>query len=285
MPSSSSSSSPSVADIIADRFISALKSGTVPWQKPWTAVAPSNGVSRKAYRGINAFLLGFLGSDDFYLTFNQAKSLGGSVNKGAKGFPIVFYKPFERKDKVTGETKKTFLLRYYTVFAVKDCTLPAFERPARIAFEPVAAAEALAALSSVPVSLGGSSAFYRPSAHSISLPVKESFKSVANFYATLFHEIGHSLMPVEQRSSLSPFGSSDYAKEELVAELFSALCLNDCGLLESVNFDNSAAYLGSWLKALENDSSLIIKAANEAYRRFETLKAGAAEAEGEEGEE
>lgn len=273
-----------VADLIADRFISALRNGTVPWQKPWTAVSPSNGATRKAYRGINAFLLGLLGTDDFYLTFNQAKGLGGFVNKGSKGFPVVFYKPVEKQDKATGEAKRSMLLRYYTVFAVKDCTLPAFDRPARLTFEPVGVAEALATLNPCPVSHGGARAFYRPSAHSITLPVKESFTSVANYYAVLFHEVGHSLMPVEQRNSVSPFGSSEYAKEELVAELFSALCLNHCNLLGAVNFDNSTAYLGSWLKALENNPSLIISASNEAWRRFEALTGAGKAEETEEGE-
>ena len=116
------------------------------------------------------------------------------------------------------------------------------------------------------------------------MPKREAFISVPNYYATLFHEIGHSLMPTEQRKSKSPFGSQDYAKEELVAELFASLCLQSCNLLEGVVFQNSASYLANWLKALKDDPSLIIKASREALKRYKTL-VGDSEGEGEPSEE
>lgn len=273
---SSARSKVSVADVIADRFISSLSEGVAPWQKPWASVSPSNGVSRKPYRGVNAFLLAWFGNDDYFVSFKQAQALGGMVEKGSKGLPIVFWKRMDTKDK-----KDSYLVcRYSTVFPVSKCGLPNFKRANRVIdFTPSERAEALLKRVSCPVSFGGSKAFYTPAKHQIQMPVADSFKSVANYYATLFHEVGHSLA---ESHSTDGFGSSDYAKEELVAELFASIALNECGLLGEVNFENSKAYLAGWLKALSDDKSLIQKSATEAFKRWEKLKV--AEAEGEEGE-
>ena len=276
--SSPARSKVSVADVIADRFISSLAEGVAPWQKPWASVSPSNGVSRKAYRGVNAFLLAWFGNDDYFVSFKQAQALGGMVEKGTKGLPIVFWKRVESKDK-----KDSYLVcRYSTVFPVSKCGLPNFKRANRVIdFTPSERAEAIVKRVTCPVSFGGSKAYYTPSKHQIQMPVADSFKSVANYYATLFHEVGHSLA---ESHSAEGFGSSEYAKEELVAELFASIALNECGLLGEVNFENSKAYLAGWLKALSDDKSLIQKAATEAFKRWEKLKGAETEEAGGEDE-
>jgi antirestriction protein ArdC len=272
-----------VADVIADRFIQSLKNGIAPWQKPWVAVNPQNGVSRKPYSGVNAFTLAFFGSDDYYLTFNQIKALGGQLEAGTKGLPVTYFAQVEdkKKPKVAGAKADTFLLaRYYTVFPVNKCNLPDFKRANKVInFTPVESAEKLASLNTCPVTHGGNSAHYSPSAHSIGMPKQESFKSVEQYYATLFHEIGHSL---KERGTHSKdgFGSKEYAKEELVAELFASICLNETGLLATTVFENSTAYLDNWLAVLTNDKTLIQKCASEAFKRFKKLK-GEVEAEQE----
>lgn len=260
-----------VADILADKFILALENGTIPWQKPWKSVSVQNAISRKAYSGVNAFILGFFGSDNYYLTFNQIKALGGTLEKGTKSSPVQFFSKIEA---AKSKDKKEFLLRrYYNVFPMNKVTMPegkTFKRMDKvITFTPVAEAERLADLSTCPVTLGGTRACYSPSGHAINMPAKESFKSVAHYYATLFHEIGHSLKAKGTHST--GFGSEPYAKEELVAELFSSLCLAECGLDASGTFDNSAAYLQNWLEALKGDKTLILSAASEAFKRFTLL--------------
>ena len=278
MSSAISKSKTTVSDVIADRFIKSLEAGVCPWQKPWASLAPQNAVSKKAYRGVNLFLLSMFGGDDYFLTFNQAKKLGGCVQKGSKGLPVTYWKKIKSKK----EAEKDFLVcRYYTVFALKDCGLPDFKRANKVInFEPLEQAEAILAKNTCPINFGGSSAHYTPAIHAIQMPPKDSFKSVANFYAVLFHEIGHSL-----KQNANDFGKESYAKEELVAELFASIALSHCGLLEQVNFDNSASYLASWLKALNNDKSLIQKASTEAFKRWENLMGKAEEAEAEEEEE
>jgi antirestriction protein ArdC len=262
-----------VADVIADRFIQSLQNGVAPWQKPWVSVLPQNGVSRKPYNGVNAFTLAFFGTDDYYLTFNQVKALGGHVEAGTRGLPVSFFAKVEDKRKpLAGGKFDTFLMaRYYTVFPVNKCNLPDFKRANKvIKFTPVEAAEKLASLNTCPVSHGGSSAHYSPTSHTIGMPTKDSFKSVEEYYHTLFHEIGHSLKEKGTHSK-DGFGSPEYAKEELVAELFASICLNETGLLATCVFNNSASYLDNWLKALSSDKTLIQKAASEAFKRWHKL--------------
>jgi antirestriction protein ArdC len=260
-----------VADILADKFILALENGTIPWQKPWKSVSVQNAVSRKAYSGVNAFILGFFGSDNYYLTFNQIKAMGGTLEKGTKSMPVQF---FSKIDAAKSKDKKEFLLRrYYNVFPMNKVTLAdgkVFKRMDKvISFTPVAEAERLANLSTTPVTHGGSAAYFKPSSHQIGMPSKDSFKSVAHYYATLFHEIGHSLKAKGTHSV--GFGSEPYAKEELVAELFSSLCLAECGLEAPEVTTNSTAYVQNWLTALKGDKTLILSAASEAFKRFTAL--------------
>jgi antirestriction protein ArdC len=270
----------SVSDVIAERFISALEAGTAPWQKPWVSVLPQNAVRKTAYSGVNAFTLAFFGTDDYYLTFNQVKALNGKIEEGTKSLPIQYWSKVDPKKSKNG--KEFMFAKFYKVFPLNKCGLPEFPRANKvIKFTPSEQAENLLSNNLVPVTFGGSSAHYTPALHTIAIPSKDSFRSVEKFYATIFHEIGHSLMPEAQRSLGSQgFGSEAYSKEELVAELFASLCLNHCGLLSDTTFEHNASYLANWLKALKNDKSLISKASTEAFRRFRAfVKVEATEAE------
>ena len=60
------------------------------------------------------------------------------------------------------------------------------------------------------------------------------------------------------------FGSENYSKEELVAELGSACIMHDLGIETKGTFTNSAAYIQNWLTALRNDKRMIVNAASKA---------------------
>ena len=121
-----------VYEIITERIIGLLQSGTVPWRRPWNAQAgcPKNLASKREYRGINVFLLHCLGYESpYFLTYRQAAERGGYVRQGEKGCPVVFWKwDWKPKSKDGTSTKdseaavKTIpVLRYYTVFNVAQC--------------------------------------------------------------------------------------------------------------------------------------------------------------------
>src|SRR6266403_4522451 len=116
----------SVYEIVTEQVIKQLESGVAPWRKPWRTEMPANLVSKKEYRGINVFLLAVQGyGSRYWLTYRQAQSLDGSVRKGEHGSKVVFWKidEYRKEDKETGETesRKSILLRYYTIFNLEQC--------------------------------------------------------------------------------------------------------------------------------------------------------------------
>ena len=89
-------------------------------------------------------------------------------------------------------------------------------------------------------------AFYRPSTDKIVVPELSQYSRREEYYSTAFHELTHStghLSRLNRISDVAAFGSHDYSKEELVAELGAAYLVNHCGLETTSSFNNSAAYL------------------------------------------
>lgn len=264
---------------ITNRIISALEAGTIPWHKPW--IGGSSGCisysTGKPYSLLNHLLLGGLSGE--YCTFRQCALAGGHVRKGEKSKMVVFWKPFETVNEETGETEQHFYLRYYNVFHLSQCegisprwtvsvTQPVSD------LQPDAAAEAVVqnyiARSGVILRITPSDkAFYRPSTDEVVVPQLSQYQQVSEFYSTLFHELTHSTghqKRLNRLSDIAAFGSHEYSKEELVAELGSAFLTNHCGLESETSFLNSAGYIQGWLKALKNDKRLLISAAGAAEK-------------------
>ncbi len=247
-----------VYSIITDTIIKKLEEGTVPWHMPWSSDGPRNLISGKAYRGINVFLLGSLGyMSPYWLTFKQAQSLGGHVNKGEKSVPVVFWKTWSQMetDSDTGKHEKVsrFVLRYYRVFNLEQCTLPAEEipqaDPTLKSFDPIPKAESVVtAMPNAPeITHQSHRACYSPILDIVNMPKAESFDAPENYYSTLFHELTHSTghgSRLDRKGITDPvrFGSHDYSKEELVAEMGAAFLSGHCGIEDRI-LDNSAAYI------------------------------------------
>jgi len=270
-----------VYEIITSRIVEMLNNGTIPWRKPWNAAeAPRNLLSGKAYRGINLFMLtASAGASPYWVTYRQATELGGNVGKGAKGCPVVFWRPPLKPEDGTGEEEKRgFLLRYYTVFNVDQCEGikgPAIEAKT---FEPIEeCARVVEAMQNAPsIAHGGDRAFYVPSLDAVQMPRPESFHSAAEYYSTLFHELSHSTGHASRlaRKGITDgamaFGSHDYSQEELVAEMGAAFLCGTAGI-EQATLQNSSAYLASWIKRLQGDARLVITAAAQAQRAADAI--------------
>ena len=260
---------------VTDRIIAQLEQGVIPWRKPWiasgAAISHSTG---KPYSLLNQIILGKPGE---YATFKQITDEGGRIKKGAKAQMVVFWKWIEQEDEDRpGEMKKIPFLRYYNVFHLDDCegTKPKHTKPLPNTAQPDEAAEAIAAdyLRRSGVRLiheEGNRAFYRPPTDSITLPLLAQFKDTAEYYSTLFHEMTHSTghsSRLNRLTKVAAFGSEDYSKEELVAEIGAAALVQHGGLETSSSFRNSAAYVQNWLKALRDDKRLIVSAAGQAEK-------------------
>jgi antirestriction protein ArdC len=281
-------------EIVAQSIISQLEKGTAPWRKEWVASGyePLSLSSKKRYNGINHWLLSFSAmgngySSPWWGTFKQVKAMGGSVRKGEKGTPVVLYKQFDTTN-ADGEPKKAVVMRYFTVFNADQADweneAPKYQAPeTRQSVEIIESAQKIVdtyfSREAVTLAFGGDRAYYSPSADAIQLPKQESFTNDNSFYATAFHEMGHS---TGHKSRLNRdgvvenhyFGSELYSEEELVAEFTSAFLSSETGVLpETIN--NSASYIASWLKALKNDPKMLVKAVGRAQKATDYILNGA----------
>lgn len=273
-----------ICEMVTNRLIEELEKGIIPWERPWHggegAISHSTG---KPYSLLNQFILARNGE---YITYNQCKAEGGKVKKGAKGMPVVFWKQIvvEDTDPATGEKKQKRIpmLRYYTVFHIDDCegisAKYATDAAPRIHANPDAEAEAIVTdyanreRMTINRTEASNRAFYSPTFDYVTVPTIEQFDATAEYYSTLFHEITHStghssrLARFEGNAKNAAFGSTEYSKEELVAEIGAASLVNHCGLETRSSFRNSAAYIQSWLEALRNDPTMIVAAAGKAEK-------------------
>ena len=264
---------------VTNRIIDQLEQGIIPWQKPW--IASGQAVSHatgKPYSLLNQMLLGKPGE---YATFKQIQQAGGHVRKGEKAQMVVFWKFIEQEDEETHEKKEVPFLRYYNVFHVDQCEgiTTKHATPIQANIEPDAHAEKIIAsyLDRSGVKLlhrEGDRAFYAPSSDTVTVPLLKQFSETAEYYSTVFHEIGHSTSHPSRLNRLektTSFGSESYGKEELVAELTSCVLVNYCGLETPSSFRNSAAYIQGWLKALQNDKRFIVSASGKAEKAVDLI--------------
>lgn len=268
---------------VTDRILEMLDKGTVPWRHPIRSAGgdwPKNLASGKGYRGVNVFLLAITAwtkgyGSAFWLTYKQAAERGGNVRKGEKSSMVVFWKQYETTDRETGDPKKVPVLRYYNVFNADQCDgIRAPDAPAEQAFpfEPIEAAEKIVAgyAAGPAIEHAGAQAFYRPAADLVRLPEPARFLSREFYYATTFHELAHSTGHSSRLDrgldrDLPPFGSADYSREELVAEMGSAFLCASAGI-SPPTIDQSAAYIAGWRKKLGEDKKLVIAAAGAGHR-------------------
>lgn len=272
-----------VYEIITEKIVSMLKDGVVPWRKPWqdSGLSPRNAVSKRPYRGINRFLLAATPhASPYWLTYRQADGLGGNVRKGEKSTVVVFWKrnQYVKENTETGEdeTRNGIVLRYYRVFNIEQCDLPQawldkLPKPEIREHEPVSEAQAIVdAMPQRPEMTTGQAALYRPSTDTVTLPALGTFDKPESFYATAFHELGHSTghkSRIGRKGVMerNVFGSGDYSREELVAEMTAAFLCAESGVSPAV-IENQASYIHSWLKVLKDDGKAVVIAAAQAQK-------------------
>ena len=273
----------SAYQVITDRIISLLEQGTVPWQKPWTGSDEAMSlVTQKAYRGINRFLLNISGyACPYWATLRQINKMGGKVQKGEKSTPIVFWKWLEKKDQETGEVKQLPVLRYYWVFNIEQTEgikVPEPDKPAERKFTPIEQCEII--IEYMPnrpvIQHKVQAAWYRPSADLINMPLPETFKNDESYYSTLFHELAHatgheSRLNRATLTDMAPFGTSNYSREELVAEMTASMLCGETGIINQT-IQNSAAYIQGWLGKLRGDSRLVVQAAAQAQKAADCIR-------------
>lgn len=263
---------------ITNQIIAALEQGVAPWACPWQQVGPPrNASSGRRYSGINQLVLGLVGLMREYtcqewLTFNQAKALGGSIRKGEKGVRIIFYKMIGRDDEeATGEDDESRvipIMRHFTVFNLDQ--IEGIERPEWTLPEGlgVDAAEKIIEASGAEIMHGGDRASYIPKLDLVRMPDKERFEDAGAYYATVFHELTHwtghqSRLARDGIIGSHKHGTPEYAYEELVAELGAAFLCAEVGIEGELRHEE---YIGSWLEVLKGDKRAIFRASASAQK-------------------
>lgn len=276
---------------VTDRIITQLEQGVVPWKSPYFSKVgfPRNFSTGRAYQGINVFLLGSLRfTSPYFLTFIQAKELGGNVRKGEHGSMVVKYGTYgKQEDGDAGEATEAETSRYlkaYTVFHASQIEGIEFPPPANLPELSVTektdrAREIVAAMPNAPAIHEGSAVpCYRPKTDSVHMPERCFFSGEENYFSTIFHELTHASGAkhrLARKSLLENKGINDagdtarktYAEEELVAEMGASFLNAHAGLIED-EIGNSAAYLRSWIDALKSKDAkgMIIRAASQAQK-------------------
>jgi antirestriction protein ArdC len=277
---------------VTDRIVNMLEEGVAPWQKPWnpgeaSVGMPFNPTTERGYRGGNAVHLMAAGlqrgyGDPRWMTYKQAADQGWQVRRGEKGTQIEFWdvraprKEESRPDAGEGsrdgddERRGTRLVhRVYTVFNASQIEgVPPYEPKRPTPLEVVQSGEKILENSGARVQHDQADrAFYSRSSDSIHLPPKDAFKDAAGYYGTALHELAHWTGHPSRlhRATLNEsyrFGDSNYAKEELRAELASVFLAAERGIPHDPA--QHAAYVGSWIKTLREDKNEIFRAAHDA---------------------
>lgn len=275
-----------VHNIITEQIIKQLEKAieskaSLPWRKPWTIDSsglPMSLNTGKPYRGINSLMLGFSPfTSAYWLTAKQVKARGGSINRGESYSPVIFFNWIESKD---GSGDKFPMLRFYKVWNVEQCEgidYPKPETVVKTSIERISSADKLVKeyIGKPPVK-PSSQASYSPSADTVQMPPIETFESSEFYYSTLFHEFVHSTghenrVNRKTITELNRFGSHEYSKEELIAELGASILCQHCGIDNDDTRGNSLAYIRGWIKALKDDVTLAVKAGQQAQKAVDHI--------------
>lgn len=265
---------------LVDKMIEMMKGGEIPWHRGWDKLSPHNATTGKSYHGVNQIRLALESifrnlEDPRFMTFQQAKDQGYKIKPGAESIVLekwVWEKQVILKDdngepvldkdgneqKIWAKLEHPYV-NYFRVFNAQDIDgIPPLLRhehdPKSVESKMI---EDIKESSRCPIEEKlQDRAFYRVSEDKIILPPQSAFKSQNEFIATLLHEMSHSTghESCMNRPLVNMYGTPEYAKEELRAELGSVFTQASLGInLTEENIANHSSYLQSWISVLEEN--------------------------------
>lgn len=262
---------------ITNKIIEKLENGVAPWRRPYSDNCyPVNWKTGKRYRGINLMLL----DGGEYATFKQIKEAGGKVIKGSKSHMVVFWKMIKVKDEDSEDKnakKQVPMLRTYNVFEINSQVegLESKRESFNKDNEPIEEAKEIVNNyfknnKELKFQRSYGIPHYTPAIDEVSMPKISEFITSEDYYATFFHEMIHSTghktrLNREGVTGKIAFGSENYSKEELIAEIGASMLSAQVNI-DTAIIDNNASYIANWLKALRDDKTLIVKAAQKAQK-------------------
>tara|TARA_B100000424_G_scaffold220625_1_gene179455 strand:+ start:139 stop:1017 length:879 start_codon:yes stop_codon:yes gene_type:complete len=269
-----------LAQKTTDKIIAILESGSMDnnaWSKGWIEHKGCyNVVTNTIYKGFNQFTLSMLDYETpQYSTFKGWQSIDCKIKKGEKGHKIQVYSINKKEDKKTGEEKTILYSNVAYVFNAQQVEgeIPPFENFKNPESTNNEIEKFISNCDINTIHKFSNKAYYTPLYDNVTMPKFEQFKGSVEYYATLFHEYAHATGHKDRlnRNMKGDFGSSDYAFEELIAELSSVFTMQHLGYYDTAIRQDHLKYLSSWLKALKDDNTFIIKAMSKAVKASEYL--------------
>ena len=252
------------------------------WKPCWRGASsprPINAVSGHTYRGSNiltcwvsAMVHGF--ERQQWASYKQWQSRGAQVRKGETGTPIIYYSQTTSDN--PDEDGKAFARGSYVFnIAQVDGAEAEFIEPTPLdEASRIAVLEewrgAIELIAMIEHSNAGQ-AYYQPSTDQIVLPQFSMFETPEHYYSVMFHELVHWTGAKHRLDREFRRERADIAKEELVAEIGAAFLAAQYGL-ENVTRDDHLSYIKSWMKALNDDKRLILRAASLASAATDYLE-------------
>ena len=228
--------------------------------------------------------------DNRWYTFNQIKDMGLHLKPGSEASIIEYWSYDMKVDKLdedgnpildeNGEVVKETVKRkhpavsYYNIFngdQIEGLEPLHYDVPDSDVW---ATADVLKESSLCPIiETSEGESYYSPSKDEIHLPPKAAFNDDSSYIGVLMHEMSHSTGHPDRlnRSMQGEFGTEDYSREELRAELSSYFMGADLGVSNMQVDINHSAYLKSWIKVLKDDPNELFKAADDAKEISEFL--------------
>ena len=232
---------------ITDSIIDMLEQGGLEnrplWNKALATGLPCNGKTGMTYSGVNILILWNCAvkrsySSNVWLTFKQATDLGGRVRVGEKSVMCVYFEMVKANDQRADNEESFYpMCKPFWLFnaAQIDALPPALYGVSnQKTFNPIDEAEQILSKSGAAIHYGYDKASYSPLKDEIYLPYREAFTSPERFYVTACHELCHWVGHASRlnRDFGHRFGS-DYAFEELIAELGSAFLCAQLGFVDA----------------------------------------------------
>jgi antirestriction protein ArdC len=284
-----------VFESITARIVALLEAGRTGGSITWKGQGesgriPYNLKTGAPYSGANVLALWIAALDAGYgsnawMTFKQARDLGGNVRKGEKCTVGIYFDKVERPDRNAESPDATVMVPFAKAFRVFNLDqVEGVDRPdPRTGWDPLVRAEEVIAKSGAAIIEGGTRAYYVPADDRIRMPDRNRFSCPENFYAVNLHELTHWTGHPSRlaRDLRNRFGSDPYAMEELVAELGAAFLCAETGV--EGKLENHANYVESWLGVLTHDKRAVVTAAAAAGKaaNFVLARAAAGEESGE----
>jgi len=265
---------------ITAEIIESLKTNQSLWSKTWKISTPQNYESKHVYSGINSLILSLKSMNNCYespywLTYKQLEKQKAYPLKTQKATMVIYYNFVEVKNSEE-EKKRIPFMKYYYVFNLDQTSLKN-EINTNTNIDPASKNSDIENIIKTfdcrIIHAAQNKACYLPNEDKILLPARNQFESLHGYYSTAIHETAHATGHESRlkRNLMNKFGSVDYAKEELIAEIATMFILGYYSIDNKEISNNNIAYINSWLKLLQNDSNFIFTASKQAGEILEYI--------------